>query len=151
MEKIQFDSGVKEYEINDNGVLRFNPSDPNVYARFFDAKEQILAIETELVTNGKNIENSENAGKEAIFLIKDADAKVKDILNHVFGEGNDFDKMLSGVNLMAVGSNGERVITNLLNALVPIVEQGAKTCVNGQVNDAVSQARANRAARMKKK
>ena len=30
MEKIQFDSGMKEYRINGKGVLRFNPADPNL-------------------------------------------------------------------------------------------------------------------------
>ena len=29
-EKLSFDTGIREYEINDNGILRFNPSDPNV-------------------------------------------------------------------------------------------------------------------------
>ena len=31
MEKLSFDTGIREYDVNGNGVLRFNPSDPNVY------------------------------------------------------------------------------------------------------------------------
>ncbi len=42
---IVFDSGMKEYQVNGAGVLRMNPSDPNLYARFFDAQEKLLNIE----------------------------------------------------------------------------------------------------------
>ena len=31
MQKITFDTGIKTYQINDSGVLRFNPSDPNLF------------------------------------------------------------------------------------------------------------------------
>ena len=49
MEKLVFDSGVKEYKLGTGGVLRFNPSDPNVYARFMDAMDKIRAVEADLV------------------------------------------------------------------------------------------------------
>lgn len=150
MEKIIFDSGVKEYQINDNGVLRFNPSDPNVYARFFDAAEQIQAIEKELVASGEALQDKENSGEAAIQLMKEADKKVKDILGQVFGPGNDFDQMLGGVNLLAVACNGERVITNLMQALLPIIEDGAQKCADQRVGDAVQLAQKNRAARRAK-
>lgn len=150
MEKIIFDSGVKEYQINDNGVLRFNPSDPNVYARFFDAAEQIQAIEKDLVAKGEDLQDKENTGEAAILLMKEADKKVKDILGDVFGTGNDFDQMLGGVNLLAVACNGERVITNLMQALLPIIEDGAQKCADQRVEDAVQLAQKNRAQRRAK-
>lgn len=147
MEKIIFDSGIKEYEINNSGVLRFNPSDPNVYARFFDVAEQIQQIEKELIAKGKSLSNSESSGESAIRFMQEADKKVKELLGQVFGPGNDFDKLLGGVNLLAVAVNGERVVTNLLNALLPIIEQGAKKCAEQRVDDAVQLAKKNRAQR----
>ena len=30
MKEIKFDTGIKTYQINDSGVLKFNPSDPNL-------------------------------------------------------------------------------------------------------------------------
>ena len=150
MEKIIFDSGVKEYQINDNGVLRFNPSDPNVYARFLDAAEQIQAIEKELVASGEALQNNEKAGESAIRLMQEADKKVKDILGDVFGPGNDFDHMLGGVNLLAVACNGERVVTNLMQVLLPIIEDGAQKCADQRVGDAVQLAQKNRAQRRAK-
>lgn len=145
MEKIVFDSGIKEYEINNNGVLRFNPSDPNVYARFFDAAEQIQKIEQDLIAKGESLK--ENSGEVAIRMMQEADAKVKNILSEVFGDGNDFDKLLGGVNLLAVACNGERVITNLMQALLPVIEEGAKKCADQKVGDAVKKAKTNRAKR----
>lgn len=147
MEKIVFDSGVKEYEINDNGVLRFNPSDPNVYARFFDAAEEIQQIEKDLIAKGESLNGTENTGEIAIRMMQEADAKVKGILGDVFGEGNDFNQLLGGVNLLAVACNGERVITNFMQALLPIIEQGAKKCADQKVGDAVTKAKTNRAKR----
>lgn len=148
MEKIVFDSGIKEYEINNNGVLRFNPSDPNVYARFFDAAEQIQQIEKDLTEKGKALANNEaENGEAAIRLMQEADKKVKELLGQVFGQGNDFDKLLGGVNLLAVAVNGERVVTNLMQALLPVIEQGAKKCAEQKVGDAVKKAKTNRAQR----
>ena len=38
MKKLIIDSGVQEYQLVEGGKpLRFNPSDPNVYARFMAA------------------------------------------------------------------------------------------------------------------
>ena len=145
MEKILFDSGIKEYEINNNGVLRFNPSDPNVYARFFDAAEQILQIEQDLAAKGESVK--EKTGEVAIRMMQEADKQVKDLLGHVFGPGNDFDELMGGVNIMAPAKNGERAVTNLLQALLPIIEQGAKKCADQKVGDAVKKAKTNRAKR----
>ena len=44
----------------------------------------------------------------------------------------DFQKILSGVNLLAVADNGERVVTNLFAALEPVLVEGAKRCASQQ-------------------
>lgn len=148
MEKLIFDSGIKEYRINGKGVLRFNPCDPNVYARFMDAMEQIRDVEQELAAKARGIEESDGAA--VLRLMQLADRKTKDILSAVFGEGNDFDKLLGGVNLLAVAGNGERVITNLLGALQPILTEGAQRCAEQQADQAVAEAKKNRAMRRAK-
>ena len=139
MEKITFDSGVKAYKLGD-GVLRFNPADPNLYARFMEAAEKIKALEEELSAQGQ-----EASGQAALTLLQSADQKMKETLNWVFGEGADFDNLLGGVNLLAMGSNGERVATNLFDALEPVLVAGAKSCAAGQVQTAVNRAKARRA------
>lgn len=154
MEKLNFDSGIREYKINGNGVLRFNPSDPNVYARFMDAMDQIRAVETRLVDKAKEMETAtdrEGSGAAVLKLMREADKETKKILSDVFGEGNDFDKILGGVNMLAVAGNGQRVITNLLEALQPIMVEGAKNCTMQQTDAAVAQAKQNRAQRRSQK
>ena len=140
MEKISFDSGVREYRLNDGGVLRFNPGDPNIYGRFLDAGDKIAQVEKEL-----RVEAAEKtAGEDAVRLLLRADSKIKEILGWVFGGQNDFHKLLGGVNLMAVADNGQRVVTNLFAALQPILTEGAKRCAKQQTEDAVRRARERR-------
>ena len=123
MENIQFDSGIRTYRINGEGVLRFNPGDPNVYARFLEAVEKLKAAEEELTRQAESAKETQN-----VELMTQADEKLKNILGWVFGESNDFHKLLGGVNLLAVADNGERVITNLFTALEPVLVEGAKRC-----------------------
>lgn len=145
MEKLTLDFGVREFEINGNGVLRFNPGDPNVYSRLVNALDKIKGVENWLVEQSKAV--PQNDGAAVLRLMAQADEKMKDILAWVFGGENDFDKLLCGVNLMAVCTNGERAITNLLNALTPIVQEGAENFAKQQVNTAVEDSRLARAQR----
>lgn len=137
MERLIFDSGIKEYQMP-GGVLRFNPGDPNVYARFMDATEKIRTVEQEMAAKAKILSDkgAENTGEEVLKIMRETDQKMKAILNDIFGHGNDFDKLLENVNLMAVATNGDRVISNLINALQPIMEDGAKACVSQEVKSA---------------
>ena len=137
MEKIQFDSGVRSYRINGGQVLRFNPGDPNLYARFLEAVEKLQTLEQELTEMARQAEN-----QELVKLLKQTDEKMKAVLNWVFGEGNDFHKLLQGVNLLAVAENGERVVTNLFAALEPVLVDGAKRCAS----DLAARAKAEQAA-----
>ena len=127
MEKIQFDVGQRSYRINGGGILRFNPGDPNLYSRFLEAVEKLQEAEKELT------QQAETARAEDIVkLMQHADEKMKNILGWVFGESNDFHKLLGGVNLLAVADNGERVVTNLFAALEPVLVEGAKRCAGQQ-------------------
>ena len=129
MEKLIFDAGIKEYELG-NGILRFNPTDPNVYARFLDAIPEIQSI-GEKVQN----ENPENP-EDMLKVLEKFDRDVKDELNNVFGGDNDFHQMLSGVNLLAIASNGKNVAENLINALMPILKDGVQQYAANEVKAA---------------
>ncbi len=145
MEKLIFDSGIREFQINDNGVLRFNPSDPNVYARLLDSLDSMKAVERDLMEKAQALPQEDGAA--VLRLMSDADKRMKEILGGVFGPENDFQEILGGVNVMAVCDNGERAITNLLNALMPILQAGAERCARQQADAAVAEARQNRAER----
>lgn len=142
MEKISFDSGVKTYRINGTGVLRFNPGDPNVYARFLQAADKLQDVENTMVEDAKKIGEADGAG--VVKLLNKADKEMKQVLSWVFGQENDFDKILGGVNLLAVAENGQRVVTNLLEALQPVLVAGAERCAQEKASDAVMKAKARR-------
>ena len=131
MEKIQLDSGVRSYRINGGGILRFNPSDPNLYSRFLEAVEKLQEAEKELTRQAETAQ-----AQDIVKLMTQADEKMKNILGWVFGESNDFHKLLGGVNLLAVADNGERVVTNLFAALEPVLVEGAKRCAGQQAEKA---------------
>lgn len=137
MQKITFDTGIKTYQINDSGVLKFNPSDPNLYKRFKDLRVEIEQIQKDYSERSKTTES----GEDAIDLLAEYDARVKKSFSHVFGEENDFDSILGGANVMAVASNGELVITNFLDAMLPIVEEGVKTYAKMEAQKAVQEAK----------
>ena len=139
MEQLTIDTGLREYAVNGGpehggGVLRFNPSDPNVYSRFCALQNQLQELE-------QQVQAQSPTGTDAIQLLAQADQRAKGLLTEVFGPGNDFDAMLGGTNLLAVAGNGERVITNLF------LEAGARQCADAKATLAVQQAQAARAAR----
>lgn len=138
MKKIKLDSGLEEVAIGD-GILRFNPRDPNLYARFQEAVEKLRQVEKDLVAQ------SPADGNAAVQLLCRADEKMKEILGWVFGPGNDFHGILGGVNLLAVAKNGERVVTNLFHALEPVLLAGAKQCAKEQTEAATAKAKSRRA------
>ena len=143
MEKIKFDSGVKEYRLG-CGVLRFHPGDPNLYARFMESGEKMQELEKRLCNKADALEKTDTAGMAQ--LMRSTDLELKALLGWVFGPENDFDKLLGGVSLLAVAENGRRVITNLLDALKPVLEAGAAACARQQVQAAVAKAKSRRAA-----
>ena len=140
MEKINVDRGLREYRIGEGGVLRFNPADPSIYARFMACGEKIQAIEEELMAKAQE-------GK-GLHLLQEADRKLKQMLSWVFGEHNDFHEILGGVSLLATGENGERVIVNLLSALQPVMVEGAKACAREEVRKATEKAQSRREAQV---
>jgi hypothetical protein len=145
MQKLNFDLGLREYEVG-GGVLRFNPSDPNVYARFVEAGHKLIEIEQRLVDKAKTA-NPEAAGQSALKLMAEADQEIKDMLSWIFGSHNNFDVIFCGTNVLSVGANGERVITNFIHAIQPIMESGAKKCAKQQIGNAAAKAQMNRAQR----
>lgn len=125
MEQLTIDTGLREYAVNGGpehggGVLRFNPSDPNVYSRFCTLQNQLQELE-------QQVQAQSPTGTDAIQLLAQADQRAK--------------------GLLAVAGNGERVITNLFAALQPILEAGARQCADAKATLAVQQAQAARAAR----
>jgi hypothetical protein len=162
MDNLIFDTGIKEYLVNEGETLKFNPTDQNVYARFVEFYNEIGDITKEydnaVKEHGKVGPDGEKELDEKGFetasklmeISKKTDRTIKDRLTYVFGESNDFDKMLDGVNIMAMTDTGQMVIENFLDALLPIIETNAekrKAIMDSKVESAVKKAQLNRAQR----
>ena len=131
-------------------MLRFNPGDPNIYHRFFDARQQLSALQTELTRRTRALEENPDAEDRAaaeLVLLAEYDRRIKAMLSGVFGKENDFDALLEGVNLAGLGRNGRPVVQNLLDALAPVLQQGAETTLQATARQAVQQAEQARAER----
>ena len=144
MEKLNIDLGIKSYQFVEGGApLVFNPSDPNVYARYVSAMDEIKAVEHEMAAKANaivaaddSVEAQAEAGAKSLQVMEETDRRIKAILNGIFGGGNNFNDILMGVNLMAVTASGDRVVNSLLEALAPIMESGAKNCVEAEIKEA---------------
>ncbi len=128
MEKLNIETGIKEYQLGEFGVLRMNPTDTNIYSRFLTALENIQEIEGRLLQEGEALGDDAD-GKAVLDLLDRLDKDVKAELNTAFGYGNDFDKIVCGANLLTVCDNGERLVTNILVALEPIIMNGIQKFV----------------------
>lgn len=149
MQNLTIDTGMKEYLINNRAVLRFNPGDPNLYHRFFAAAPKLDALDAELTGKLKALPEADNAARtqQGLALLTDYDRRIKALLTEIFGGENDFDKVLEGVNLAGTGTNGKRVVQNLLDALTPILQEGAAQHLQTTAAKARAEADAARAAR----
>ena len=87
------------------------------------------------------------SGGQGLALLNDYDRRIKALLTEIFGAENDFDKVLEGVNLAGCGANGKRVVQNLLDALTPILQEGAARHLKNTAAAARAEADAARAAR----
>ena len=151
MKKLMIDTGVESFEITEGKFLRFNPADINVYNRLINAQDRIVDIERRLVEEATKIQDTTGAGEAGIKLLTEADKDMKDLLGEIFGAENDFEDIFAGVNLLSVAGNDERVITNFLDAITPVLEEGAKRTARKAAAQEVNRIRGNRAARRAQK
>lgn len=157
MERISLNTGVKEFEIADHtgkvlGVLRLNTTDQNVYARFVDMYNNLPEIQKKYNKADEDLLDSEEATLAEFKAYRDVDAEIKAQLSTVFGEGNDFNQLLDGMNIMAMTDTGATVLENLLEALLPLIETDAKKraeLMEKRKEKAVAQANLNREQRRK--
>lgn len=147
---LNFDDGLTRIDINGNGTLVFNASDLNMYDRFMKLLNDLPEIEKQYAEKvekaGADIPEGADSvalAGEALRIAHEIDSDIKARLNEVFGHGADFDKLLDGVNCMAIATNGQRVLTNLLEALTPYISDG----VEKQLKGSLENAKANRAQR----
>lgn len=110
---ISIDLGLKSYtiedaECNEVGVIRFNPSDPGLLARWEEASEQMRLLAKEPVTDAAGI--------------AELDKRIKEQMDYAFGTPVS-GVLFQSVSSLAMCANGKMVLENVLSAFEPIIKE----------------------------
>lgn len=115
MEKLTFDTGIKEYEVNGGVILRFNPSDSAFVGKLFNAfdsldkKQEIYRAQIDSMKD-----------KREIFEIAhNQDIEMRTIIDGVFGPI--CDSLFGDMNVYAM-ADGLPVWCNFLLAIIDEVD-----------------------------
>ena len=106
MKKLKFDDGLQSWQVG-GGVLRFNPSDPNLYSRFLEAVEAMQAVTAEEALTPRQADEALRRHIRTIFPDADVDAMLPQ-------------------NLLAICGNGKLLVLNFLEAVEAILVEGAR-------------------------
>ena len=104
--KLAIDNGILEFEVNGGELLRFNPSDPNVYHRFSELAVELPKLEEDFRKQAETLDEKDAAGMLALMNAFDRALKEKLV------ENGDIVVITAGVPLGRSGS------TNLIKAQV---------------------------------
>ncbi len=127
MPTLSFDTGVKEYDVDGRAKLRFNPSDPELYARVLDFVDKSDEIEMryaalkEVMTGEMDEQGFPVGGVEVVTKIRQLDRELKDTLADIFGHDNDFDAIFDHRSCLAVTDTGRNILNNFFEAIAPII------------------------------
>lgn len=152
MEKLIISTGLKRYEVNDNGaIFSFNPNDANLYARFLRMRDEIGKIGDELNKARCELDLDTNEGMEkSAFALEDADKKCKQALTECFGASNDFNAIFDRTNAFSLTDTGECVVTNFIVAITPIIEKETQAYAKEKAKRQAAKVKQNKAKRSKK-
>lgn len=118
MEKIIFNSGIKEYTINDSVTIRFNPTDSNflerLYYTFDDLDKKQEAYKNEAIEDGK----------EAFRKNRERDAEMREAIDGVLGDGV-CNALFGNMNVYAL-ADGLPVWANLMLAIIDEMDDSVK-------------------------
>lgn len=116
MEKLNYSTGVKEFEVA-GGTIRFNPADNAFVHRLFDCFEKLSQRQDE----GEK-ENEELAadGEKLFEAIEDKEVEMRNCIEEVFGKGS-AKKIFPDTGLYAL-ADGLPVWTNFLLAVIDLVD-----------------------------
>lgn len=138
MKELNLNIGLERYQMVKGGApLVFNPKDQNIYARFSSVIDTMNKIEQSAKEETQKItKDTPDSSAQMLRVFENADRRMKEALNGVFGGENDFDKILCGVNLLALTDDGRRVVEVLMEALTPIFRAGAQSYIDEELEKA---------------
>lgn len=116
MAKLQFDTGVREYEINDSCTVRFNPCDPVFTERLFRVFDKLGRMQED----GEKENVGTDDGEKLFDLIRERDKEMRADIDSIFGEPV-CDRIFAGIGVYAL-AGGLPLWANFLMAIIDEVD-----------------------------
>lgn len=116
MKELNFETGLVEYRVNGNAVVRFNPTDSNFVKRLFDAYE---TLDSKQEFYKKRVETI--ADKREVFIFaKEQDEEMRGIIDGLFAEPVS-EAIFGALNVYAL-ADGLPVWCNLMFAVMDEID-----------------------------
>ena len=121
MKSLSFSDGFEEYRLNDRVTVRFNPTDVGFLEKLSHTFEQLDSLQDEVRRSRDSITDD----REVFPIVRELDAKMRDVMNELFGD-DVCAPLLGSVNLFA-SSGGLPLWANLLLAITDEVQSSMST------------------------
>lgn len=116
MKSLSFSDGFEEYRLNDCVTVRFNPTDVGFLEKLSSTFEKLDALQEEVRASRESITDD----REVFPVARELDAKMRDVINELFGD-DVCTPLFGSVNLFA-SSGGLPLWANLLLAITDEVQ-----------------------------
>ena len=116
MRELKFSDGLEEYRLNDRVTVRFNPTDVGFLEKLSHTFEQLDSLQDEVRKSRDSITDD----REVFPIVRELDAKMRDVINELFGD-DVCTPLFGSVNLFA-SSGGLPLWANLLLAIIDEVQ-----------------------------
>lgn len=113
---IRFDTGIKEFTLNDAVTVRFCPTDMDFVEKVFSVADTIDKRSEEFQERIKNLEDNRDVFEEARAI----DGEIRDLLNSIFGM--DICTPLFGTMSTFAAADGLPVWANLIFAIIDTLD-----------------------------
>ena len=116
MKQINFDLGLNEYDLGGKVTVKFNPTDVSFLEKLSDSFQYLDLIQEEIKLSREEVTDE----KDVYNLAKNLDAKMRDIINALFGQ--DVCTPLFGEMNLFSSAGGLPVWANLMLAIADEVQ-----------------------------
>ena len=116
MKQINFDLGLNEYDLGGKVTVKFNPTDVSFLEKLSDSFQYLDLIQEEIKLSREEVTDE----KDVYNLAKNLDAKMRDIINALFGQ--DMCTPLFGEMNLFSSAGGLPVWANLMLAIADEVQ-----------------------------
>ena len=116
MKQINFDLGLNEYDLGGKVTVKFNPTDVSFLEKLSDSFQYLDLIQEEVKLSREEVTDE----KDVYNLAKNLDAKMRDIINALFGQ--DVCTPLFGEMNLFASAGGLPVWANLMLAVADEVQ-----------------------------